>query len=43
MIQIGGVYATANRQEGILLQRYCDTNGRSIADAFQKYGGQGLM
>ena len=28
------------QEEGILLQKYRDRNGRSTADAFQKYQGQ---
>ena len=31
MIQIGGVYTTFCQEEGILLQKYRDRNGRCIA------------
>ena len=38
MIQIGGVYTTFCQAEGILLQKYRDTNGRCIAILFKSIG-----
>ena len=35
MIQIGGVYTIFCQAEGILLQKYRDTNARSIAKLFK--------
>ena len=35
MIQIGGVYTTLFQEEGILLQKYRDRNGRCIATLFK--------
>ena len=35
MIQIGGVYTTFCQEEGILLQKYRDRNGRCIAILFK--------
>ena len=35
MIQIGGVYANFCLEEGILLQKYRDRNGRCIAILFR--------
>ena len=35
MIQIGGAYTTFCQEEGILLQKYSDRNGRCIAILFQ--------
>ena len=41
MIQIGGVYTTVCQQEGILLQKYRDRNGRCIAILFKSIGVRG--
>ena len=38
VIQIGGVYTTFCQEEGILLQRYRDRNGRCIAILFKSTG-----
>ena len=38
VIQIGGVYPTFCREEGILLQKYRDRNGRCIAILFKSIG-----
>ena len=38
MIQIGGVYTTFCQEEGILLQKYQDGNGRCIATLFKSIG-----
>ena len=35
MIQIGTVYTTFRQDGGILLQKYCDRNGRCIAILFK--------
>ena len=42
MIQIGGVYTTFCQEEGILLQKYRDRNGRCIAILFSKVSGSGV-
>ena len=42
MIQIGGVYTTFCQEEGMLLQKYRDRNGRCIAILFRKYPGSGV-
>ena len=36
--QIGGVYTTLCQEEGILLQKYRDRNGRLIAMLFRSSG-----
>ena len=41
VIQIGGVYTTFCREEGILLQKYRDRNGRCIAILFKSIGVRG--
>ena len=41
MIQIGGVYTTFCQEEGILLQKYRDRNGRSIAILLKSIGVRG--
>ena len=41
MIQIGGVYTTFCQEEGILLQKYRDRNGRCIAILFKSVGVRG--
>ena len=42
MIQIGGVYTTTfSQKEGILLQKYCDRNGRGIEILFKSIGVRG--
>ena len=41
MIQIGGVYTTFCQEEGILLQKYRDRNGRCIAILFKGIGVRG--
>ena len=41
MIQIGGVYTTFCQEEGILLQKYGDGNGRCIAILFKSIGVRG--
>ena len=41
MIQIGGVYTTVCQEEGILLQKYRDRNGRCIAILFKCIGVRG--
>ena len=41
MIQIGGVYTTFWQEEGILVQKYRDRNGRCIAILF-KVSGSGI-
>ena len=41
MIQIGGVYTTFSQEEGILLQKYRDRNGRCIAILFKTIGVRG--
>ena len=41
MIQIGSVYTTFCQEEGILLQKYADRNGRCIAILFESIGGGG--
>ena len=41
MIQIGGVYTTFCQEEGILLQKYRDRNGRCIAIRFKSIGVRG--
>ena len=41
MIQIGGVYTTFCQEEGILLQKHRDTNGRCIAILFKSIGVRG--
>ena len=41
MIQIGGVYTTFCQEEVILLQKYCDRNGRCIAILFKSIGVRG--
>ena len=38
MTQIGGVYTTFGREEGIRLQKYRDRNGRCIAILFESIG-----
>ena len=38
VIQIGGVYTTFCQEEGILLQKYHDRNGRCIAILFKSIG-----
>ena len=38
MIQIGGVYSTVCQEEGILLPKYRDRNGRCIAILFKSIG-----
>ena len=38
MIQIGGVYTTLCQEEGILLQKYHDRNGRCIAILLKSIG-----
>ena len=38
MIQIGGVYTTLCKEEGIFLQKYRDRNGRCIAILFKSIG-----
>ena len=43
MIQIGGVYTTFCQEEGILLQKYHDRNGRCTAILLQNYWGQGSI
>ena len=43
MIQIGGVYTTFCQEEGILLQKYRDTNGRCIAILFKSIGVRGRL
>ena len=41
MIQIGGVYSTFCQEEGILLPKYRDRNGRCIAILFKSIGVRG--
>ena len=41
MIQIGGVYTTFCQEEGILLQKHRDTNGRCITILFKCIGVRG--
>ena len=41
MIQIGGVYTTCCQEEGILLQKHRDRNGRCIAILFKSIGVRG--
>ena len=41
MIQSGGVYATCCQEEGILLQKHGDRNGRCIAILFKSIGVRG--
>ena len=41
MIQIGGVYTIFCQEEGILLQKYRDRNGRCIAILFKNIGVRG--
>ena len=41
MIQIGGVYSTFCQEEGILLQKYRDRNGRCSAILFKSIGVRG--
>ena len=41
MIQIGGAYATFGQQEGILVQKYRDRDGRRIAILFKSIGVSG--
>ena len=41
MIQIGGVYTTFCQEEGILLPKYRNTNGRCIAMLFTSIGVRG--
>ena len=41
MIQIGGVPTTFCQEEGILLQKYRDRNGRCIAILFKSIGVRG--
>ena len=41
VIQIGGVYTTFCQEEGILLQKYADRNGRCIAILFKSIGVRG--
>ena len=41
MIQIGGVYTNFCSEEGILLQKYRDRNGRCIAILFKSIGVRG--
>ena len=41
MIQIGGVYTTFCEEEGVLLQKYHDRNGRCIAILFKSIGVRG--
>ena len=41
MIQIGGVYTTFCQEEGILLQKYRNGNGRCIAILFKNIGVRG--
>ena len=41
MIQIGGVYTTFCQEEGILLQKYRDGNGRCIAILVKSIGVRG--
>ena len=43
MIQIGGVYTTFCHDEGILLQKYRDRNGRCIAILFKSIGVRGRL
>ena len=41
VIQIGGVYTTFRKEEGILWQKYRDRNGRCIAIFFKVLGVRG--
>ena len=41
MVQIGGVYTTLCHEEGILLQKYRDRNGRCVAILFKSIGVRG--
>ena len=41
MIRIGGIYAISCQDEGILLQKYRDRNGRCIAILFKSIGVRG--
>ena len=41
MIQIGGVHSTFCQEEGILLPKYRDRNGRCIAILFKSIGVRG--
>ena len=41
MIQIGGVYTTFCQEEGILLQKYRDRNGRCMVILFKSIGVRG--
>ena len=41
VMQIGGGYTTVCQEEGILLQRYRDRNGRCIAILFKSIGVRG--
>ena len=43
MIQIGGVHTTFCQEEGILLQKYRDRNGRCIAILFKSIGVRGRL
>ena len=41
VIQIGGVYTTFCQEQGVLLQKYCYRNSRSIATIFKSIGVRG--
>ena len=42
-MHIGGVYTTFCQEEGILLQKYRDRNGRCIAILFKNVGAGGTL
>ena len=43
VIQIGGVCSTFCQEEGIVLQKYRDRNGRCIAILFKSIGAKGRL
>ena len=41
VIQMGGVYSTSSQEEGVLVHKHRDRNGRCIARHTHKYRGRG--